>query len=642
MAYCLEFLSKISRLKTFENDMLETPLKRCLSTIDLTLLGIGGMVGSGLYVLTGTVAKDTAGPAVIISFLIAGFASLLSALCYAEFGAKIPKTGSAYVYTYVTMGEMWAFLIGWNIILEYLVGGACVSRAWSGYFDELVGFRIRNFTYEHITGGPWHHPPLAEYPDFFSLVLIVIVTLAVALGANFSAKFNTIFASLNLCVVLFVICVGLAFADIDNWKTDGGFAPYGVSGIVSGAATCFYAYIGFDAITTSGEEAKNPAKSIPIAVIIALIVASIAYVGVSTALTLMIPYTDIQPDAALPGAFHQHNLPWAEYIVGVGALCGITTSLLSNMFSLPRCIYAMANDGLLFSFLARLHPRTQVPVLATITFGIFAGILALIFDLEALVEFLSIGTLLAYTIVAAGIIVLRYQPIEISETEDDDNDEIPAEKTKKKTKSSTTPGDISPQDFGRLKKRFESLRFLMAYKPGTVPAFSTLMMGIFMLALASVVTYGNDAVSKAEAWAIFLLVIFVIIVIISFTVICLHYQNTDIQTFKVPFVPFVPALSMLINAVLMMKLSYMTWIRFVIWVTLGMVLYFAYGIRNSKEARRWTAKNSPEVHYFVMPQESLYTIQGSVELQQPPNKINTDDTSSDTSDTRNLISHKEK
>ncbi|XP_070561461.1 cationic amino acid transporter 4-like [Ptychodera flava] len=646
MAFCLDFLSKISRLKTFETDLMETSLKRCLTTLDLTLLGIGGMVGAGLYVLTGTVAKDMAGPAVIISFLIAGFASLLAALCYAEFGARVPKTGSAYIYTYVTMGEMWAFLIGWNIILEYLVGGASVARAWSGYFDELLDNRIRNFTYEHITGGPWNQPPFAKYPDLFALVLITIVTIFVALGAKFSAKFNTVFASLNLCVVLFVVCVGLYFADINNWKSEGGFAPYGFSGIMSGAATCFFAYIGFDAIATSGEEAKNPARSIPIAVIVALCVASFAYVGVSTALTLMVPYHSIKPDAALPDAFHQHNLPWAEYIVGVGALCGITTSLMSNMFSLPRCIYAMASDGLLFSFLAKVNARTQVPVIATVVFGIFTGVLAVIFDLEALVEFLSIGTLLAYTIVAASVIVLRYQAKALTvagPTEGGDRDDFADVSEdgpeKQKSKHSAPGQNANSGDYGKLKKRFENLRFLAQFTPGTVAAFATLMMGIFMFALAAVLAYGSYAVTSAEPWAIVLVILFSFMVITSFTLIILHNQNTASLTFKVPLVPFVPALSMFCNAVLMMKLQYMTWIRFAVWVTVGMILYFTYGIRHSKEARRWDADNRPEVHYFVMPQEVMYTMRGSVELQQPPNRDSHhgDDTSSETSDTRTLL-----
>ncbi|XP_070560917.1 cationic amino acid transporter 4-like [Ptychodera flava] len=646
MAFCLDFLRKISRLKTFESDVIETSLKRCLNALDLTLIGIGGMVGAGLYVLTGTVAKEMAGPAVFISFIIAGFASLLAAFCYAEFGARVPKAGSAYVYTYVTIGEMWAFLIGWSIILEHLIASASVARAWSGYLDGLLNNRIRNFTYTHVTGGPFHIQFLAPYPDFLAAGLVLVLSVCVALGAKFSAKLNTVLTFINLSVVVFVLCLGFYLADIRNWESDGGFAPFGFSGIISGAAACFYAYVGFDVIATSGEEVKNPARSIPIALIVSLTVVSLAYVGASMTLTLMVPYYAIKPESAFPDAFLKHQMHWAQYIVGVGALGSMTASLLTKLFALPRSIYAMANDGLLFSFLAKVNSITQVPVFATIISGILAGVLAVIFDLQALVEFLSIGTLVAYTIVAASVIVQRYQPhvmrVCISRDGDCDQDHLSGHfQNEENAKEDQNCGNTvtEDKDLGKLKKRFENLRFLASFTPGTVAAFATLMMGIFMLAFAALITHESHAVISGESWVIILVVLFALMVVAWFTLICMHNQNTTASTFKVPFVPFLPALSMFCNSVLMMKLSYLTWIRFTIWITIGVILYFTYGIRKSKEEYRWAAEHNPEVQHIIISRDVRYTMAATVELKNLPdlNNRHGDSVHSESNDARAML-----
>lgn len=244
----------------------QSALSRCLSIFDLTSLGIGSTLGAGIYVLVGEVARSMAGPSIVISFFIAAIASILSGLCYAEFGARVPKAGSAYIYSYVTVGELCAFIIGWNLFLEYVIGGSSVARAWSDYFDSIVNDRIRNFTLVHL--GEIHTPGLSTYPDFFAAFLILVVTLILAIGVKNSSRFNIIFTGINLFVIVFIICVGIYFAKGDNWTRD--FAPYGVSGVFSGAATCFYAFVGFDVIATTGEEARNPSRAIPISIVLAL------------------------------------------------------------------------------------------------------------------------------------------------------------------------------------------------------------------------------------------------------------------------------------------------------------------------------------------------------------------------------------
>lgn len=315
------FCQKLNRLKTLDEDMMATSLKRCLSTLDLTLMGVGGMVGSGLYVLTGTVAKEMVGPAVIISYIFAGFASLLAAFCYAEFGARIPKTGSAYMFTYVSMGEMWAFLIGWNVILESMIGGAATARAWSGYLDSIFNHAIQNFTEAHIM--QWNVPFLAHYPDFLAAGILLIAMIFISFGVQVSSYLNHIFSTISMVVIAFILIFGFVLAEPANWSPkEGGFAPFGLSGILAGSATCFYAFVGFDVIASSSEEAKNPQKAIPIATAISLGLAAAAYILVSTVLTLMVPWHSLDPNSALADAFFRRGYGWAGIIVAVGSICG--------------------------------------------------------------------------------------------------------------------------------------------------------------------------------------------------------------------------------------------------------------------------------------------------------------------------------
>lgn len=326
--------------------MMETTFNRCLSTVDLTLLGIGGMVGSGLYVLTGTVAKDTAGPAIVISFIIAGFASLLAALCYAEFGARVPKTGSAYMFTYISVGEIWAFLIGWNVLLEYMIGGAAVARAWSGYLDAIFDHKIKNFTQTHV--GTWHVPFLAHYPDFLASGILLFATAFISFGARVSSWLNHVFSAISMGVILFILVMGFILARPQNWgAAEGGFAPYGVSGIMAGTATCFYAFVGFDVIAASSEEARNPQRAVPRAIAISLGLATGAYILVSMVLTLMVPWHSLNSDSALADAFYQRGYSWAGFIVAVGSICG-KCGLFPGRWASPQSAF-VSHDLLFFS-----------------------------------------------------------------------------------------------------------------------------------------------------------------------------------------------------------------------------------------------------------------------------------------------------
>ncbi|XP_047448609.1 cationic amino acid transporter 4 [Mugil cephalus] len=641
-APAVRLCQRLNRLKTLDDDMMATSLKRCLSTLDLTLLGVGGMVGSGLYVLTGTVAKDTAGPAVIISFLFAGLASLLAAFCYAEFGARIPKTGSAYMFTYVSVGEIWAFLIGWNVILENMIGGAAVARAWSGYLDSIFNHAIQNFTETHIM--QWHVPFLAHYPDLLAAGILIVASFFISFGVQVSSYLNHIFSTISMAVIVFILVFGFMLAEPANWSQEqGGFAPFGMSGILAGSATCFYAFVGFDVIASSSEEARNPQKAIPIATAISLALAATAYILVSAVLTLMVPWRTLDPNSALADAFFRRGYSWAGIVVAVGSICAMNTVLLCNLFSLPRIVYAMAEDGLFFSIFARVNPITKVPVNAILVFGILMAVMALIFDLEALVQFLSIGTLLAYTFVASSVIVLRFQPEKAKGTAStspnpnaepspapseahtiaDDSGELKQyESFSDKIQLVERQKTSERRGVGQLRACWEPYldRLLGDCEPGDVVAYSVLTLIVSSVSLCAVLEFGNKQL-QLPVWSFaMLLVIFSLAFLISLILIWVHEPQKNQKTFQVPLVPLTPGASILINVFLMMKLSFLTWIRFTVWIAIGLFVYFGYGIWHSKEGIRELQPKDMAARYVVLPSGSLVE---TVQSVQPDGQVDT-------------------
>ncbi|RLU17401.1 hypothetical protein DMN91_009636 [Ooceraea biroi] len=584
---------KMSRRKKLDGDMLETPMKRCLSTFDITLLGVGHMVGAGIYVLTGTVARDTAGPGVIFSFLIAGLASILAALCYAELAARVPKAGSAYVYTYFTIGEFWAFSIGWNLILEHAFGAASVARAWSGYVDSLAGGAISNYT-RGVIGTYGIGEPLEVVPDFLAGGLCLVYTMLMGLGVKSSTAVNSLLTMINLAVMGLVISLGIYYADIANWSSqNGGLLPYGFSGVIAGAATCFYAYVGFDSIATAGEEARDPARSIPLAMIFSMAIVTIGYMLVSGALTLVVPYWAVNPTAALPEAFSSRGIPWAKYVISVGALCGMTTTLFGSLFSLPRTMYAMANDGLLFAIFGRINERTQVPMCNLVISGLFSALIALLFDLQHLIEFMSIGILLAYTVVAIGVILLRYMPDtqpsdQIScSTPSSSLSSPPTEEADSSNYSSITSGKskLLREGTGKFKPRYAWMEeWLQDYDTKyiiTTCLFIYLMTFTFLSCFLSIIFEIAVPLTKTDY---FFAACYLPLPIASLFVIAALKQNPPTGKFQVPLVPLIPALSILFNINLLLHLSLITWIRFVVWMVVGVIIYFLYGIHYSKEA----------------------------------------------------------
>jgi APA family basic amino acid/polyamine antiporter len=489
-------LFKVKSIERIVSDAEEggKALKRSLSAWDLTLLGIGAIIGTGIFVLTGTAAANQAGPAITMSYLAAGLACAFAALCYAEFASMIPVAGSAYTYAYATLGELVAWMIGWDLILEYAVGSMTVAIGWSGYMQRLMqGVGLAMPTALSAA------PPVGIINLLAVLIVLVIMVLLVV-GIRESARANAIMVGIKLVAVLFFLAAGFTFVRPENWSP---FAPYGWSGIMAAAAVVFFAYIGFDAVSTTAEEAKNPKRDLPIGIIASLVVCTALYLAVAAVLSGIVPVVQFRSAAdALPGvavvpteesvrflnapvayALSVINQDWAAYLVSAGAVAGITSVLLVMLLSQPRIFFAMSRDGLLPRNVSKVHPRFGTPYITTIITCVIVALVAGVTQIQTVGEMTSIGTLFAFVVVCAAVLMLRY-------------------------------------------KRPD------AHRP-----------------------------------------------------------------FRVPGGPVFPVLGILSCAYLMLSLPVITWARFLVWLDIGLIIYWFYGrtnspLRNPEEARRRTALQS--------------------------------------------------
>ena len=394
----------------------EGEFKRTLGPVSLVALGIGAIIGAGIFSLTGIAAADNAGPAVVLSFMLAALGCGLAGLCYSELSGMIPAAGSAYSYAYASLGEMVAWIIGWALTLEYAVGAATVSVSWSGYVVSFLG-RFGLALPHALTASPFdldatQHPDpgVVNLPAMF---IVVCVSLLLIRGISESAKVNAVIVAVKLAVVAAFIGFGAFYVKPANWHpfippNDGHFGHFGLSGIFQGAATVFFAYIGFDAVSTAAQESKNPERDIPIGMLGSLAICTVLYVFVCLVLTGLLSYTHLHVSAPVSAAIGQTPLPFLKIMVDVGAIAGLTSVILVMLLGQSRVFYSMSSDGLLPRIFSAVHPTLRTPYLSNLTFMIFAGLAGGFTPIQELGHMTSFGTLLAFIIVCVGVLVLRH------------------------------------------------------------------------------------------------------------------------------------------------------------------------------------------------------------------------------------------
>ncbi len=399
-------LERLFRTKPVEEILHEAhtglELKRTLGPVHLIMLGIGAIIGAGIFVLTGTAAAEHAGPSIILSFVLAGTACAFAGLCYSEFASMIPVSGSAYTYAYATMGEFFAWIIGWDLILEYSFAASTVSIGWSGYFVEV--FRSAGITLPtSLTGSPWSEP--AGLFNLPAALICLFLTGLLIVGIKESANFNATIVIIKVGVVLLFLVAATGYVKATNWHP---FMPFGFNGMVTGAGVIFFAYIGFDAVSTTAQEARNPQRDMPIGMLGSLAICTVLYLAVAAVMTGVVYYPELGVPAPIALAVRALNMPWLSAFISLGAIAGITSVILVMLLGQPRIFYTMAKDGLLPPFAAKVHPRFRTPHITTAITGTACALLAGLTPINQLGHLVSIGTLLAFALVSGGVLILRY------------------------------------------------------------------------------------------------------------------------------------------------------------------------------------------------------------------------------------------
>ncbi|XP_073005979.1 cationic amino acid transporter 2, vacuolar-like isoform X1 [Typha latifolia] len=589
-------------------------LNKILSIPQLIAIGVGSTIGAGVYVLVGTVAREHAGPALTISFLIAGIAAALSAFCYAELASRCPSAGSAYHYSYICVGEGVAWLIGWALILEYTVGGSAVARGISpnlalffGGQDSLPFFLARA-----------HIPGLDIVVDPCAAILALTVTGLLCMGIKESSSVQAVVTAANVCVMLFVIIAGGYIGFHTGWvgySVASGYFPYGVNGMLAGSATVFFAYIGFDSVASTAEEVKNPQRDLPWGIGTALSICCFLYMMVSIVIVGIVPYFAIDPDTPISSAFARHGMHWAMYIVTTGAVLALCSTLMGSILPQPRILMSMARDGLLPPFFSDVNKQTQVPVKSTILTGICAASLAFFMDVSQLAGMVSVGTLLAFTIVAISILILRYVPPDevplpssLQESIDSISLHYDSQEIKTKDIAGVETDSQKPQGgISRAKGVEVSAEYPLIMKESNQVSCSgsNFLMHVAdkldeqvrrkraALSIASVcigvviLTFSASATFLAIYISYLACSVGGLLLLAGLGVLSWIDQDNGRHSFGYsggficPFIPFLPIMSILINTYLLVNLGTGTWIRVSVWLVIGVFVYIFYGRTHS-------------------------------------------------------------
>jgi len=394
----------------------EHTLKRVLGPWQLTALGIGSTIGAGIFVLTGEAAYANAGPAVVISFAAAGLACAFAALCYAEFASLIPLAGSAYTYGYATLGELLAWIIGWDLVLEYALAASTVSVGWSGYFVSLLSHfgieaspMISTSTYILNAQGNFEHTGAV---NLFAIAVVLGASVVLAVGIRESAAINNGLVILKVGIVLLFLLAGVWYIEPQNWtpllpENTGEFGHYGWSGVFRGSALVFFAYIGFDTVSTAAQETRNPKRDLPIGILASLLICTVLYVAVAAVLTGLVPYTELGVPHPISLGIQATPFAWLGWIIDLGAVLGLGSVVMATLLGQSRVFYAMSRDGLLPGVFSQVHPRFRTPFVQTLGMGVAVAVPAALFPIDVLGHMVSIGTLLAFVIVCSSVMVLR-------------------------------------------------------------------------------------------------------------------------------------------------------------------------------------------------------------------------------------------
>uniref|UniRef100_A0A5B7AUL5 Putative cationic amino acid transporter 4, vacuolar isoform X1 n=1 Tax=Davidia involucrata TaxID=16924 RepID=A0A5B7AUL5_DAVIN len=571
-------------------------LAKRLSVIDLIAIGVGSTIGSGVYILVGTVAREYTGPALTISFLIAGIAAALSAFCYAELACRCPSAGSAYHYTYICVGEGVAWLIGWALILEYTVGGSAVARGISPNLALFFGGE------DKLPAVIARHTILGIVVDPCAAILVFIVTGLLCFGIKESSLAQAIVTTMNVGAMIFVIIAGGYLGFKTGWvgyELPRGYFPFGVSGMLSGSATIFFSYIGFDSVTSTAEEVKNPQRDLPLGIGTSLSICCILYMLVSAIIVGLVPYYALDPDTPISSAFASYGMEWAVYIITTGAVTALCASLMGSVLPQPRILMAMARDGLLPPFFSDINKCTQVPVKSTIVAGMFAAALAFFMDVSELAGMVSVGTLLAFTTVAISVLILRYVP----------PDEVPIPQSLRESTDSVSlqfssdiqevdgedhknPSDYSSHhllDNGEALVRYPLIQKEIAQdeknelRRRKIAAWNITLVCTGVLVLASAAsTEDLPSIPRFTLCGVGCVLLLCGLIVLT----CIDQDDArhcfgHTGGFICPFVPFLPVACILINTYLLINLGAGTWIRVSIWLVAGALIYVFYGRTHS-------------------------------------------------------------